>query len=140
MKTKINIAINHLQHAGIPVSDIRVSEEFYNGLGFTNIMESEFILEDKSGICIMMENNGAMVELYQLPDHMLDEIKTRKDGHVDHIAFDVDDVDKAFETLKNASYTVLEDKPVQLSFWKNGCKYFNILGPDGEKLEFNQIL
>jgi len=21
-----------------------------------------------------------------------------------------------------------------------GCKYFNILGPDGERLEFNQIL
>ena len=24
--------------------------------------------------------------------------------------------------------------------WKNGCKYFNVLGPDGERLEFNQIL
>jgi lactoylglutathione lyase len=27
-----------------------------------------------------------------------------------------------------------------LPFWKNGCKYFNITGPDGERLEFNQIL
>lgn len=140
MKTKVNITINRLQHAGIPVSNLRVSEEFYSGLGFTNIMESEFILEGKSGICIMMENNGAVIELYQLPDYMIDEIKMRKDGHVDHIAFDVDDVDSTFETLKNASYIILEDKPVQLSFWKNGCKYFNILGPDGEKLEFNQIL
>jgi lactoylglutathione lyase len=27
-----------------------------------------------------------------------------------------------------------------LAFWSKGCKYFNILGPDGERLEFNQIL
>jgi lactoylglutathione lyase len=34
----------------------------------------------------------------------------------------------------------MEDKPVFLPFWKKGCKYFNILDPDGERLEFNQIL
>jgi lactoylglutathione lyase len=75
-----------------------------------------------------------------MPQKQLQEIKTRKDGHVDHIAFDVDDIDATFNTLKRASFTVLEDAPVFLSFWENGCKYFNILGPDGERLEFNQIL
>jgi hypothetical protein len=25
-------------------------------------------------------------------------------------------------------------------FWKNRCKYFIMTGPDGERLEFNQIL
>ena len=42
--------------------------------------------------------------------------------------------------LKEADFTILEEQPVYLSFWERGCKYFNITGPDGERLEFNQIL
>ena len=75
-----------------------------------------------------------------MPDPELSEIKQRKDGHVDHVAFDVDDIDLTFETLKQGGFTILEEAPVFLPFWKNGCKYFNITGPDGERLEFNQIL
>jgi len=29
---------------------------------------------------------------------------------------------------------------VYLPFWEKGCKYFYILGPDGERLEFCEIL
>ncbi|MDB5013086.1 MAG: hypothetical protein JWQ25_1288 [Daejeonella sp.] len=140
MENQVPITINHLQHAGIPVSDIAVSEIFYNRLGFENVMQSEFILEGKPGVCMMMKNKDVIIELYQLPDHKLAEIKSRSDGHVDHIAFDVDDVDSTFQTLKNAGYRIVEEEPVFLSFWKQGCKYFNILGPDGEKLEFNEIV
>jgi len=67
-------------------------------------------------------------------------IAARKDGHVDHVAFDVDDIDKTFSVLKEAGYTIFETAPMFLHFWKNGCKYFNISGPDGERLEFNQVL
>lgn len=52
----------------------------------------------------------------------------------------MDDIDKAFRELKGNSFNILEETPVFFSFWKNGCKYFNITGPDGERLEFNQIL
>jgi lactoylglutathione lyase len=75
-----------------------------------------------------------------MPKKELTAIKKRKDGHIDHIAFDVDDIDLTFHTLKNEGFDVLEAAPVFLPFWKNGCKYFNIKGPDGERLEFNQIL
>lgn len=88
----------------------------------------------------MMQQNQIIMELYQLPESDLAGIRNRKDGHVDHVAFDVSDVDQAFAMLKEASFQVIEDQPVFLPFWKNGCKYFNILGPDGERLEFNQIL
>ncbi|HBL76959.1 MAG: hypothetical protein A2W90_00670 [Bacteroidetes bacterium GWF2_42_66] len=67
-------------------------------------------------------------------------IKQRKDGHIDHIAFDVSNIDETFELLKNEGFTILEDSPVYLNFWEKGCKYFNVLGPDGERLEFCQIL
>lgn len=132
--------INSIQHIGIPVTNVAASEVFYKRLGFENVMQSPFQEDGQTGTCIMMKNKSIIIELYQLPEHKLAEIRERKDGHIDHITFDVDDIDGAFAALKNASFRVIEEAPVFLSFWQNGCKYFNILGPDGERLEFNQIL
>lgn len=139
MENNNPILINHLQHTGIPVTDIAVSEDFYTKLGFSKVMQSDFIHDNETGTCIMMQNNNVIIELYQMPDSKLEEIRKRGNGHIDHIAFDVDNVDKTFAALKAASFQIIEDEPVYLPFWNKGCKYFNILGPDGERLEFNQI-
>lgn len=140
MKNPISSLINHLQHIGIPVTNVVASEAFYTQLGFEKVMQSPFQEDGQTGTCVMMKNKSIIIELYQLPAHKLQEIRNRKDGHIDHITFDVDDIDVAFAALKNASYQVIESAPIFLPFWQNGCKYFNILGPDGERLEFNQIL
>jgi lactoylglutathione lyase len=137
----MNLKINHIQHIGIPVSNMDKSIAFYERLGFKNVMPSTFEIEgEKGGIVAMMERNTMILELYQLPTSHLTEIKNRKDGHIDHIAFDVDDADLTFKTLKENNFIVLENEPVFLNFWNKGCKYFNILGPDGERLEFNEII
>jgi lactoylglutathione lyase len=136
----MNLKLNHIQHTGIPVTDIKVSEAFFEKLGFKNVMDSTFEYKGGKGKVAMMKLHDMIIELYQMPDTELEEIRTRKNGHIDHIAFDVDDIDATFAELKQASFTILEEQPVFLSFWKNGCKYFNITGPDGERLEFNQIL
>jgi catechol 2,3-dioxygenase-like lactoylglutathione lyase family enzyme len=141
----MNLKLNHIQHTGIPVTDIETSEAFYEKLGFKNVMASTFAHNGGKGKVAMMKQNDMIIELYQMPENDPDsyreaEVRNRKDGHIDHIAFDVDDIDKTFEALKNAAFNIVEEKPVFLSFWKNGCKYFNITGPDGERLEFNQIL
>jgi len=140
MEQPIDLVINSLQHVGIPVTDIRRSVIFYQNLGFSNVMEASFLQHGDQGTCVMMQRDKIIIELYQLPQPELNEIATRKNGHVDHVAFDVSDIDHTFERVKNAGYKVLESEPVFLQFWKNGCKFFNITGPDGERLEFNQIL
>jgi lactoylglutathione lyase len=88
----------------------------------------------------MMQSGDVIIEIYQMPELELDEIRRRQNGHVDHIAFDVDDIDAVFSELKSKHFTIVEEAPVFLPFWKHGCKYFNMIGPDGERLEFNQIL
>lgn len=141
MENQILTVINSLQHVGIPVSNISVSEIFYNRLGFKKVMQSTFVVEGETGTCIMMKCKEVVIELYQMPDKQLQEIKSRKNGHIDHIAFDVYDIESTYSILKEASFNIIESEPVHLpSFWKKGCKYFNILGPDGERLEFNQIV
>ena len=136
----MDFKINHLQHVGIPVTDLDASEMFYQKLGFKNVMASQFDHPAGKGKVAMMQNGSVIVEIYQMPSTALAEIRTRKNGHIDHIAFDVDDIDEAFNDLRAAGFDIIEPGPVYLPFWTNGCKYFNILGPNGERLEFNQVL
>lgn len=137
---KVNLSISTIQHVGIPVTNIQNSETFYTNLGFENVMRATFMHNNEEGVCIMMKQGNIIIELYQMPQKELAGIAARKDGHVDHVAFDVADIDKTFSVLKEAGYNIIEEAPVYLKFWKNGCKYFNIPGPDGERLEFNQVL
>ena len=131
---------NGFQHTGIPVSDIVISRSFYKKLGFEDVMSRSFDGGSGTIHVSMMKRGNATIEIYQLPPDNLAEIRSRKDGHIDHVSFDVKDVDKAFEELKNAGLKPLQKAPVKLDFWESGCKYFTIRGPDGEILEFNEIL
>lgn len=135
-----NINITSIQHIGIPATNIANSQAFYERLGFSNAMQAGFGKEGARGICVMMKRDGIIIELYQLPEPDLSEIRTRKNGHIDHVAFDVPDIDEAFKTIQQAGFNIIEPEPVFLQFWARGCKYFNITGPDGERLEFNQVL
>jgi len=136
----LDLPITRLQHTGLPVTDLAASKAFYAGLGFADVMSSTFPHPEGTGHICMMQRGDIILELYEFPAAALAEIRARSNGHIDHIAFDVPDIDAAFRTLRSAGYNVLEPAPVFLPFWANGCKYFNITGPDGERLEFNQIL
>ena len=63
-------------------------------------------------------------------------------GAWDHIAIDVDDVDKAWADAKEVGYKIVEgeDGPILLPFFDKGVRYFTIEGPNKEKIEFNQKL
>ncbi|MEO0044218.1 MAG: hypothetical protein RL329_3666 [Bacteroidota bacterium] len=137
----MDLQINYIQHIGIPVTNITVSEAFYERLGFKNVMASTFEHGgEQGGIVAMMKRDDMIVELYQMPKKQLAQIRKRKDGSIDHLAFDVSDIEATYNLLKTNGFQILEAAPVFLAFWEKGCKYFNILGPDGERLEFNQIL
>jgi catechol 2,3-dioxygenase-like lactoylglutathione lyase family enzyme len=124
-------------HLGIPVSDLARTQAFYRRFGFQDVMRAD-IPEESIQVC-MMEHHGFVVEFYQLPPgEALAEIRARRDGHIDHIALDVIDVDRAFEEVRAAGIEPLEEAPVFLPFWDKGAKYFNVRGPDGEKLEFDE--
>jgi lactoylglutathione lyase len=129
-----------LQHLGIPVTDLERSVDFYTRLGFSRIL-SAYVDEAPGRVLVaFMEQRGVVIELYQVTEREREEIRSRSDGHIDHIAFDVEDVEDAYKELSTAGLEIVEEKPVYLNFWRRGCKYFAVRGPDGEKLEFNQIL
>src|SRR4051794_39027526 len=119
MEQSVQLSIRGIQHVGIPVIDVRRSEEFYTKLGFRNAMEAPFDYNSEAGTCIMMQRDNMIIELYQFPSKEIEAIRNRKDGHIDHIAFDVEDIDTTFSVLKDAGFNIIEEAPVFLKFWKN---------------------
>ena len=135
-----NANLNGWSHLGIPVTDISVSEAFYEQFGFEPVMRASIPVDGQEIKATMLAYENFTLELYQLLPEALQEIRARGDGYIDHFALDVNDIDQAFAELQAAGLKPLENEPVQLPFWENGVKYFFVRGPDGEKVEFNQVL
>jgi catechol 2,3-dioxygenase-like lactoylglutathione lyase family enzyme len=130
-----------LQHIGLPVTNLERSKDFYAQLGFEEAMRTDLPRASEAVQVAMMKHEGLTVELYQLEQKERQAIAKRTDGHIDHIALDVMDIEQAYIEIRAAGLEILEDDaPVFLPFWEHGVKFFTIRGPDGEKVEFNQIL
>lgn len=134
------LLLTQIQHIGIPVLNLEKSVSFYQKLGFSSVMSATFPHENETGNVQMMQSGSIIIELYQFPATVLSSIANRQDGHIDHIAFEVNDIDEAFISLKTEGFQTVEDAPIFLPFWEKGCKFFHIIGPNGERLEFNQRL
>lgn len=130
-----------LQHVGIPVTDLERSKTFYAQLGFVEVMRTDLPRAADAIRVAMMRHEKLTLELYHLTREERQEIAQRTDGHIDHLALDVMDIEQAYREICATGLDILEEEaPVYLPFWEHGVKYFTVRGPDGEKVEFNQIL
>ena len=115
-----------LQHIGVPTNDIEKTIAFYTALGFE--------------VAHRADNNGELVAFLKLGDLVVETYQNFKAvgaaGAVDHIAINVTDVDEARRIADAMHLEVIEEGA--LPFFERGVKYFTILGPNREKLEFNQ--
>jgi lactoylglutathione lyase len=133
------------QHLGIPVVDINAAKEWYiKTLGFRVVHEPNVPTKDGVIQVAFLKKNNVTIELYQLTGKDLAEIKTRTNGHIDHFAIDVADINKALAEALAAGAKLDEstpDGPKFIStFFSKGVKYVVLKGPTGEKVELNQRL
>lgn len=128
-----------LQHIGIPVADIEASLNWYKTyLG--GEVTGDFV--GSNGIHAVFVKAGDVVyELYRFPDGS-DELAACKKtpGRIDHIAYDVNDVDRIFEEAKSAGLSIIEGMCEIKEFWEKGCRYFIVSSQDGTKIEFNEVI
>ena len=129
------------QHLGIPVVDLAAARRWYVDVLGCQVLFATTFGDPGSEISVaFLERAGVVFELYQLPSVALAEVGARGDGHIDHIAFDVTDIEQAFAEVQAAGLDTIEPAPVWLPFFEWGVRYFAIRGPSGEKIEFNQRL
>lgn len=124
--------IKGIQHIGIPTNDIEKTVSFYQGLGFEVALATVNEAADEKVAFLKMKN--LMIETYE------NRCAEMKAGAIDHIAMDVTGIDHIYDEVKASGYTMVHDCVQFLPFWENGIKFFTIIGPNEEKLEFSEKL
>ena len=124
--------VKGLQHVGLPTNDLKKTRAFYESLGFEEIYATR------------NEQAGEDVSFLRLGDLTLEVYENGRAemrlGAIDHLALDVTDVDAVYAQVQKLGYLVVSDGIEFLHFWKNGVRFFTILGPNRERIEFNQYL
>lgn len=124
--------ITGVQHIGIPTNDVEKTIEFYVGLGFEIAL---FTLNEAANEKVAFLRLGnLMIETYE------NKAAVMKNGAIDHIALDVKEIDKVFQEVCSAGYRMLDHAVQSLPFWDHGVKFFTIVGPNEEKIEFCEKL
>lgn len=132
MKQNFQQFINGLQHIGIPTNDIDETIDFYKILGFEVAFQTVNEIANEKVAFLRLEN--ITIEVYE------NKQAAAVSGALDHIALNVTDIKKVFEMAKEQNFNII-DKEIQfLPFWDNGVKFFTIIGPNKEKIEFSQYL
>lgn len=121
-----------LEHIGIPCSDIESTVAFYNSLGFQTVMRTRNEATDEKVAFLRLGN--VTIETYEVS-----QISGRP-GSINHIALSVKDVDNLYAEVKRSGYALIGEEIESLPFWENGVKFFKIVGPNSEIIEFSQIL
>ena len=119
-----------LQHVGVPTNDIERTKAFYEQLGFQLVMQTANGDEQVA----FLQLHNLVIETYQ------NYAATMRSGAIDHIAIDVKQIDALYEQAQAMDLTILEGGLQSLPFWERGIKYFIILGPNNEKIEFCERL
>lgn len=127
-----NENVTGIQHVGIPTNDIEKTIRFYTSLGFEVTLRT---VNEAAGeaVCFLRLKN-LCIETYQ------NGCAAGRPGAIDHIALDVTDVDAAFEKARAMGLQMLDDQVNFLPFWENGVRFFTVQGPNGEKVEFSQMM
>lgn len=130
-KTCIKDYCTEFQHVGIPTTDIEATIAFYQGLGFDLTWRKN---EEGGPNVAFLSMYNTVIETYQKPT------SAQVAGAVDHFCIDCTDIDNLFTLVKESGYTLVTESVNQIAFLENGVKYFKILGPNQEIIEFCEKL
>lgn len=124
----IRTKITGIQHVGVPTDDIQKSILFYKGLGFGIVWQT--INEQDGTSVVFLQLGNLIMEVYE------NKQASMKSGAIDHIALNVTDIGAVFSKIKELGYEMLDDNIRYLPFWEYGVRFFTIIGPNKEKIEF----
>jgi catechol 2,3-dioxygenase-like lactoylglutathione lyase family enzyme len=135
------LATTATAHIGLYVANAKAAAKWYvDTLGFKEI-GSFMTASGHRAVFVRSDALDITYEVVQQPDgsDAAKEFATNP-GRVDHVAFAVADVEKAFADAKKMGAEVIEGIVDLPEFWAKGYRYFMIKGAAGEKVEFGQIL
>ena len=121
-----------LQHVGLPTNNMDETIAFYEGLGFTNVYET--VNEAANERVAFLQCGNLTLEAYENKQAAL------RSGAIDHLALDVKDIEGCYAQAQAQGYEIVSNGIEELPFWEKGVRFFILLGPNTERLEFNEKL
>ena len=121
-----------LQHVGLPTNDLKATIAFYESLGFETVYQVKNEAAGEDVAFLRLKN--LTIEAYE------NGRAAMQSGAIDHIAIDVVDVEAAYRLAQEQGYQIVSNGVEFLPFWQKGVKFFILLGPNQERVEFNQYL
>jgi len=124
--------VTGLQHVGLPTNDLGRTIAFYRALGFTEALRT---VNEAAGeqVCFLRLHD-LVIEAYE------NGCAAGRPGALDHIALNVRDIEAALAAVRACGFAPQEAGIQFLPFWAHGVRFFTITGPNGEKVEFSQML
>ena len=132
MAKKMTEFTTDLQHSGMIAKDLDETIKFYTEtLGF----ELAGLYHNGENRCAFLRYGHLTIETWEGDPAPLTT------GAINHWAFDVPDIEAAWENAKELGLEIKEDEIQSIpSFWDKGIRYFNVFGPNRETLEFCEIV
>lgn len=119
-----------IQHIGILTNNIEETICFYEQLGF----HVALLTKNKDEAVAFLQMHNLIIETYENKSAIMQA------GSIDHIALDVKNIDALFELVKMKHFHILDEQVNSLPFWEHGVRFFTIVGPNKEKIEFCEKL
>ena len=121
-----------LAHVGIPTDDLQTTIAFWEKLGFKK--QGLFDTDNQGHQVVFLKAGHLMLEIWDNGGAV------RQTGAINHISLNVEDADGAYRAAKADGFNVKEDEVQHLDYWQHGIKYFNIVGPNEETIEFCEVV
>lgn len=122
----------NLDHLGMAVDNVEAAKEFYTTV-LGGVIEGTFYCEGDPNPVYFIRVGKTLYEIYQEP------VPADARGKIDHVAYVSEDIEKDYAFCCEQGYTIATNGIEAIpTFWENGCRYFKILSPTGEQVEFSQ--
>ena len=124
-----------LDHIGLQAANSEEDAKFYmDKLGFK--LKGKF-KSSRGEFYTWFVTNGEVT--YEISQN--ENLKPDAKGLVNHVALVSHDIEADYKYCVDNGYTIctkgIEEIP---SRWEHGCRYFKVMSPAGEQIEFNQDL
>lgn len=129
--------IKGLHHVGLPTTKMDDTLRFYMDFGAYILQEKMDEDEGKPIRVVLLQFCGLIIECYERRE------MAGIPGAFDHLAFQVEDIEKMYELAKEKGYRFMDDCKDSIqptSYWPGDTRWFIVYGANGEKIEFCQDL
>lgn len=123
--------ITGVQHIALPAKNLNATIRFYEGLGFS--VAHRTATPDGNPV-VFLKLGNCVLETWE------EKNPAGRAGAWDHLALDAINIDELYADVKAAGYPITTDGIESLPFWEKGIRFFKTEGPDGESVEFCEIL